>query len=177
MIVVRFHRELLLHKRHIEPFLTATAKKTRLDSVNECVFQLWFKKKYIIVKSKTAVGGLKCIFNLLGSYSSKNTQNIAEDNLYRHFVEYFWGETRGFTFRVKLILNTSNHFDLLKCEQECLWNAQKDPNCLNNTTDAYIPVYREETGSNGWINKGSLLTFLKWKGKTRPLQVLETSAI
>lgn len=168
MIVLRFNRHLLALPQKFEEYLTKEAKKTKLDAVNECVMKVYFKKKYLIVKGKTAVGALKNIFHLLATYSGNKKSNVAEDNLYKHFVEYFWTETRGFTFRIRVLLATSNHFDLLKREQKELMDANFDQNCLNNSAHAYIPIYREETGSHGWLNTGSVLSFLKWKQKMRP---------
>jgi len=170
MIVVRFDRELLRTPKKLENLLTASAKQTKLDTINECVLKVFFKKKYVIVKGRTAIGSLKCIFRAINDYSGSKSLNLPEDNLYLHFVQYFWGETRGFTFRVKVLAKNTTHFDLLKQEQQSLWSANNDPNCLNNTIDSYIPLYREETGSYGWISKGHVLNFLKWKNKNSPLQ-------
>lgn len=156
---------MLKSPRQLESILIAEAKKSKLDAVNECVMKLFFKKKYVIVKGKTAVGALKCIFRIMSDYSGKKSSNLPEDNLYLHFVKYFWEETRGFTFRVQLLAITKNAYDLLKTEQTRLWWGEKDPNCLNNTIDAYIPIYREETRSYGWLNTGNVLNFLKWKKK------------
>lgn len=172
MIVIRFDRELLRHPRQIEPFIISQAKKTQLDSVNECVFRLSFKKKYIFVKGRTAVGALKTIFKAIGDYPGQKSKNLPEDNLNLHFIQYFWNETRGYTFRVKVILSSPNSTDLLKCEQTWLWKKKNDPNCLNNAIDAYIPLYNEETESYGWINKGNVLTFLRWKKNNSPLPTL-----
>lgn len=177
MIVLRFHRELLLHPNKIDPFFTHVSKQTKLDLVNECVLKLHFKKKYVYLKAKTAIGGLKCIFQAIGAYSGQKSSQLAEDNLYLHFIKYFWEETRGWTFRVRVMSTSSNHSDLLKCEQMLLWASKNDPNCLNNTTDAYIPIYREETASFGWINKGSVLTFQRWKKQNLPVQAPESCEI
>lgn len=171
-VVIQFDRKLLQSPRQFSEFLIAKTKKIELDTLNESVIQLFFKKKYVFIKCKTAVGSLKTIFQLMCSYSGQKSQNLPEDNLYLHFVKYFWNETRGYTFRVKVILVSKSASKLLKCEQECLWNKKNDPNCLNNTTEAYIPVYREETATFGWINKGSVLTFQKWKKKQLRLQEL-----
>lgn len=155
-----------------ECFLVSECKKTELDNVNECVFRLSFKKKYIFVKGKTAVGALKTIFRTMRDYAWGKSQNLPEDNLNLHFVRYFWEETRGYTFRIKVLLASENASDLLKCEQTWLWKKNGDSNCLNNTIDAYIPLYREETASYGWINKGSVLTFLRWKKNNLPPPML-----
>lgn len=173
MIVLRFHREILASPVLFEPFLLSEAKKTSLDSINECVLKVFFKKKYLIVKGRTAVGALKTFFTALTDYPGDKWEKVPDDNLNIHFIKYFWEQSRGFTFRIKVLIATPNALELLKREQIELWKAKNDQNCLNNTIDAYIPLYREETDSYGWIGKGSVLNFLKWKNKNLPQPMLE----
>lgn len=161
----------------LENHLLVEAKSTKLDAINGCVLKVYFKKKYIIVKGKTAVGGLKCIFRAMNGYNREKSNSLPEDNLNKHFVKYFWNESRGWTFRIKILIESATSAELLKKEQFCLWESKNDQNCLNNTVDAYIPIYREETASYGWMNKGSVLTFLKWKKRMLPVLMPAMSEI
>lgn len=146
--------------------LIESIKGTLADSIKECVFRLYLNEKYVIVKGKTLVGSLKSISKSLEDFSNKDKSDWPEEHLYIHFIDYILNNTNETNeYSVKILMVANSPYQLLKLEQNELWDNINDDNCLNNTTDAYIPSYNEEKGTYGWINKGQFLSFMKWKNK------------
>lgn len=83
-------------------------------------------------------------------------------------IGYILSQTEEVKYSAHLLAMTPNRYELLKVEQMQLWESSSDPNCLNNSFDAYIPVYNEETGMYGWINRGQYAAFMKWKSLNMP---------
>ena len=139
-----------------------------LNSINECVFRLYCNDKYVIIKGKSLIGSLKSVHTALENFSKKDRSDWPIDHLYYHFIGYILDQTEEVEYSASLLAMTSNPYDLLKVEQMQLWENSKDPNCLNNSFDAYIPTYREDLGTYGWINRGQYAAFMKWKTLNMP---------
>ena len=156
-------------KEKIHNPIAIAVSESLLNSVTECVFRLYCNEKYVIVKGKSLAGSLKQINSAILSFSKKDREDWEKDHLYYHLIGYLLDLTEEPTYSATLLMMTPNPYDLLKKEQMELWENQSDPNCLNNTFDAYIPVYKEETGLYGWINRGQYAAFMKWKNINMPL--------
>lgn len=125
---------------------------------NHYVYRLSYAGKYVIVKGKTLAGSL--YFIELG-YGWFNGAVAKKQPLYLHFYQHIKANPGG-RFRVKVLISTLNQYNLLKKEQQELNKARFDPLCLNNTTEAYIPLYSDVTESYGWMERSAVLNFKKW---------------
>jgi hypothetical protein len=139
-----------------------------LNSIPECVFRLYCNEKYVVIKGKSLLGSLKSVNTALENFSKKDRADWPIDHLYYHFIGYILDQTEEVEYSASLLAMTSNPYDLLKVEQMQLWENANDPNCLNNSFDAYIPSYREDLGTYGWINRGQYAAFMKWKSLNMP---------
>lgn len=140
-----------------------------IDSINECVFKLFYENKFVVVKGKSLVGSLKNISKAVEDFSKKPMEDWPQDHLYLHFIEYILEKGADVpAYKIEIVLVTPNRVELLKAEQTCLWENRNDPDCLNNAVDAYIPVWNEEKALFGWINKGEFLAFTRWKRQNMP---------
>lgn len=139
-----------------------------LNSINECVFRLYCNEKYVVIKGKSLAGSIKSVSTSLDNFSKKDRTEWPIEHLYYHFIGYILSQAEEVEYSAQLLAMTPNRYDLLKAEQTQLWESASDPNCLNNSFDAYIPVYNEETGMYGWINRGQYAAFMKWKSLNMP---------
>lgn len=137
------------------------------NRIGACVFRFWYGEKYVIVKSKSFIGGIVCVESGFRALSKKPRDEWPEDHLYTHLFDYMIANPDQ-ELEVDLIIESQNPYRLLVIEQKELMLCQKDPNCLNNTVDAYVPVYNEDTQLFGWINKGYVLAFYRWKKRFLP---------
>jgi hypothetical protein len=146
------------------------------QEVESCVYKLFYGEKYIIVKGKTLSGSI--YFILTNGYSkflaagggrgNKNGgtgQKEWEDNnnFYKKF--YTWIKRNNLSFKIEILLETNNPYQLLKAEQVALNMSIKDKNCLNNNVTSYIPKFREKTGMYGWIPKKDIASFRRFLSK------------
>lgn len=150
--------------------LAIAVSESILNSIGQSVFKLYCNEKYVIVKCKSLGGSLKQINTAIGNFSKKDRADWELDHLYYHFIGYILSLEEEPVYSASLLAMSTNPYDLLKLEQMELWENQKDPNCLNNTFDAYIPNYNEEKGTYGWINRGQYAAFMKWKSLNMPQQ-------
>jgi hypothetical protein len=153
--------------KKVNPIAIAVAD-TLLNSIGECVFRLYCNEKYVIIKGKSLVGSLSMVNSAMENFSKKDRSEWLVDHLYYHFIGYIFDQTEEVEYSASLLAMTRNPYDLLKVEQMQLWENATDPNCLNNSFDAYIPEYKEETGMYGWINRGQYAAFMKWKYLNMP---------
>jgi hypothetical protein len=144
-------------------------KSSLIESVNGCVFMLIYKDHFVVCKGKTLVGTLKNISRSIDGLSNKPIDEWPIEHLYYHFIAFILGgSVDNQDYKVQVYLVTDNPVDLLKKEQQLLWDNRNNPKCLNNTFDAYIPTYKEETQMYGWINKGQFMSFMRWKKRNMP---------
>jgi hypothetical protein len=129
-----------------------------------CLVKIIVGNRYILIKCLSLAGTLNSINKVLRQWE-RGTGNIGEENLYYHLLKYI-SRTNQEQGTVEILLETKDAYKLLVAEQTALDEARKDPECLNNNTDAYIPYYNELTGKNGWIDPTVVLRFHAWK-KTR----------
>lgn len=124
-----------------------------------CVIKLKYQEKYVIVKVKDSMTGLKNIENGLNAFLRGG--KINEGGLYFHLYKYVMEHPEG-SFEVEYLLDSDNVYQLLKKEQEELDAGRSNPNMLNNQVLAYIPQYDHESGAYGWIPRNAVLNYRKW---------------
>ena len=129
--------------------------------IGTCLYKLSFNEKYVIVKAKDSQKSVEAIQKALNQFLRHSELQRNPNNLYYHFFLWISKHQKG-VFALDTLLESDNGYELLKAEQLALNEARKDKNCLNNTTDAYIPAFNEETGAYGWISKSAVLNYRKW---------------
>jgi hypothetical protein len=144
------------------PFLQELIDEHRLKALH-VVFKLTLRKKYIIVHGKSLGGSL--YFIQLGYIHFGKKKNQLK-TLYVHFYRHVLAHPRSIPM-VEVLFETSDQFELLKVAQQELDKARFRRSCLNNTIGPYIPLYNEEKGQYGWMDKSAVLSFRKWQ-KRRP---------
>lgn len=134
--------------------------------VGSCVAKIVYdNKKYVIVKCKLAYNSLKNIENSLNAFIRGGKNN--PDGLYFHFFNYIKKHPHK-DFTVKVLLESDNAYELLKLEQQELYNGLSDRSFMNNQLEAYIPAYNEDNRAYGWIPGHAVLNFRNWQAKNRP---------
>jgi len=142
----------------------------KLHAIGSCVYKLSFNEKYLIIKAKDHLASIQTMQKSLNQFMRNSELQRKPDNLYFHFFSYIEKAKEG-EFKTEILLETDNQYDLLKEEQLQLDKGIKDKNCMNNSMQAYIPLYNEETGHFGWITRGAVLNFKKWlKNRKKQLQ-------
>lgn len=134
--------------------------------VNSCVYKLSFNDHYVIVKAKDHCSSVAAIQKAYNQFMRHSEFQRKPDNIYHYFFSYCEKQKEG-TFRVDILLEDSNPYNLLVAEQKELNKSMKDKKCLNALADAYIPEFNELTGMYGWIPKQAVMNFKKWL-KTKP---------
>lgn len=123
------------------------------------VVKLHYENKYVVFKCKRLAPMLKNqIEKPLGAYI-RGTSELNESNLYRFLFEYVKEHPDG-KFRVEILLESDNAYELLKREQQEL--DAKNPDCLNWYLQAYIPEYNSDTQLYGWIRRTEYMNFKRW---------------
>lgn len=141
--------------------------------VASCVYKLYCGDRFLIVKGKTLAGSIYLIEkgyaafiaagggtgNKQGGDGQKESDGV--NTYYRAFYTY-WKKNPDLPLYYKVMLESDNPYELLKCEQELLDESINNKRCLNNNIKAYIPIFRKKTQMYGWMNKGSVLAFKKY---------------
>lgn len=152
------------HKREIDlGSLRYLIEKCKSADMKFVVYKLSYAGKYIIIKGKTMAGSLIIIADTLNSFSEGNDSRF-KGHLYSHLFNHILDRPGG-RFRIKVIAcaeESEDFYNLLKQEQVAIDQARYDPTCLNNQTEAYIPLYSEKTGMYGWIPKSAVMNFNRW---------------
>jgi hypothetical protein len=134
------------------------------ENITSCVYKLHYNGMYLIEKCKTLPVSVQKLQNGLNAFIKGTEKGRRGYNLaYRFFSYILWNE--GHEVTVEVILESKNPYQLLKAEQIALDEAKSDPNCLNLSFDAYIPVHTQVNGVGSWINRGYYLNFCIWKKK------------
>lgn len=150
--------------------LESTISKYKKKDIEGVVYQLSYSGKFIVIKGKTLVGSLIIIANTFNQYNSNSKR--FKLHLYRHLYDHFIDNPNG-RFRIKVLAKINkktSHYDLLKREQMELDKNRYNPLCLNNSIEAYIPNYNEETQTFGWLPRHSVMNFQRYltsKERTR----------
>lgn len=130
------------------------------DKHGSCVAKITYDdKKYVIVKCKQAYGSLKRIENGLNAFIRGGTNN--PNGLYFHLYNYVKKHPHK-DFKVQILLESDNSYELLKLEQTELDEGRKNRAFLNNQVSAYIPPYDEVNRAYGWIPPHAVLNFNNW---------------
>jgi hypothetical protein len=135
--------------------------------VEKCVCRINYGDKYVVSKLKHLNQGLDRIENALNAYIRGGKNNPS--GLYYHLFEHVM-KNPGLKFKVHVLLESENGYELLKKEQMELDLGRKDPHFLNNQIQAYIPEYDPDTKLHGWLTQNEVLNFRKWL-KKRPKKV------
>lgn len=146
----------------------------QVDSeVGGCVYKLWHKGKYVIVKAKTLASSVFLIekgyayFIAGGGGSGKKANGEGhkewdgKNSFYFKFYQWV-KDNPSIDAKVEVLFESEDAFELLKFEQQELDKNIKDKNCLNSNVQAYIPEFREKTNSYGWITKKEVNKFNKF---------------
>lgn len=125
-----------------------------------CLYRIWFGKGFLWWKSLSLRQGVQMIAEQIER--QLRTGNTDDTSYLYHVVNHI-KRTRCIKAEVEVFRNdvekngSIDVFKLLKLEQQCLDADVKNPDCLNNNIDAYIP---------SWIqNKhvAALKKFNQWK--------------
>ena len=145
--------------------------------VENCVYKLHYGDRYIIAKGKTLAGSLYLIekgyaaFIAGGKLASKghgHKEWEGKNTYYRRLYTYIQ-KNPGLLFRVEVLLEDSNGYNLLKKEQTELDAGIRDKRCLNSNVTSYIPQYRPTSKSYGWISRAHVLCFKKYLKQPHPI--------
>lgn len=129
-----------------------------------CVYKLYYGDRYVIVKGKTLAGSIYLIekgyANFISSWGGAGGKEWDDDaNLfYKKFYLYIHKHPK-LQFKVQVILESNNAYDLLVCEQNEIDACMSKKKCLNSNLYAYIPKFRPKTDSHGWISKTDVNSF------------------
>jgi len=131
-----------------------------------CIIKVTYNsKKYIIVKCKDAYGSLKRIESALNGFIRGGVNN--PEGLYFHFYNYIKKNPHK-EFKVDVLLETDNAYELLKREQIELNTGLNDRSFLNNQVFAYIPAYNDDNKAYGWIPAHAVLNYNNWLKSNMP---------
>lgn len=134
-----------------------------VGSVNQefCVAKVKYGDKYVIVKYKDSIKGLKTMENALNSFlrGGKNNPDGYHFHFYSHIQAHPGGKIRVEYLSAEL---ETDAYKVLLLEQKALDAGRNDPNMLNNQILSHIPPYDEATGLYGWIPPGAVLNYRNW---------------
>lgn len=130
-----------------------------IPDVQGCVYKLWYSERYIIVKAKTLLRSVQTIEVDLG-YFFKGREK--EKNLYHDFYIHIECSPDQ-DFKIEVILQSDNPYELLKAEYIALEQGYSDINCMNKIFEPYVPKATQKNGKKSWINRGYYLNFMQWK--------------
>ncbi len=133
-------------------------------NIEGCVYKLWYANRYVIVKCKTIVRSVQNIKSGLDYFFKGTPKGRKDDDFFHEFFTHV--QLHPFeNFEIEMIFASNNPYELLKTEQAELFKAKYDPQCLNQSFDAYIPKFTQVNGKKSWINRGYYLNFMIWKKK------------
>lgn len=154
-----------------KPYVFASGRMDVGSAVMKIVYD---NKKYVIAKCKTAYNSLKSIENGLNAFIRGGVNN--PDGIYFHFFNYIKKHPHK-DFRVEVIKESDNPYELLVIEQQELYRGMFDRSFMNNQTEAYIPAYNEDNQAYGWIPAHAVLNFNNWLKKNKPPQIKKKTSV
>lgn len=137
-----------------------------LPGIEGCVYKLWYADKYIVVKCKTLVRSVQNINTNIEYYFKHLNHDKHQKDNYLQFYQHIQ-QHPGKQFKIDILLQSNNPYQLLIAEQTALDAGMEDENCLNILFDAYIPQSTQRNGEKSWINRGYYLNFCIWRKKLR----------
>jgi hypothetical protein len=146
--------------------------------IDACVYRLWYSDKYVIVKGKNLAGSVFLIqkglayFIAGGGKASENSaagvrgeghkEGQGKNTFYFQFYSFIKANP-ALEWKVEVIFESDNGYQLLKREQQEIDASIQDKRCLNNNIVAYIPKLRAKTFMYGdWIKPAHVLNFKKF---------------
>ena len=135
-----------------------------IEGVDGCVYKLWYADRYVVIKCKTMWRSRQNIEINLGYFLKNTPKARRKDNLYYELFSYII-DNPDCEFKIDVLFESNNPYQLLKTEFLELRRAKSDPKCLNNYFEPYIPHNTNKKGCSTWINKGYYLNFMNWKRK------------
>lgn len=102
-----------------------------------CILKLWFGKKYLIMKAKSATQTVNALSQEL---DRRLRLGVVPSHMYEKVVRYIL-KSRVAIFHVEVMFESDKPIELLKSEYKFLKIGMNDDACLNNTFDAYIPAW------------------------------------
>lgn len=144
--------------------------------IESCLYKLYYGDRYVIVKGKTLAGSVYLIekgyagFLAGGKLAERGFGLKAwkSKNAYYFKLYSYMKKFPSLQFRVEVLLESNNGYQLLKHEYIELQKCIRDKKCLNSNVTSYIPQFREETKSYGWISKAHVLNFKKFLKQPSP---------
>lgn len=138
-------------------------KEIESSTIESCVYRLYYGDKYIIQKGKNLSGSLFLIQKGLAYFLAYDHKEYEGQN--RYFFQ-FYNHVRsnpGLKFRVEVLFESTNGYQLLKREQIELNESFSDKKCLNNNISAYIPQRKVKGGDFGWISRYHVAAFRRFQ--------------
>lgn len=133
--------------------------------INEhCVYKLYYGDRYIINKCQQLAPSLYMLQNGYANYIAYEVTPFDQkkNKLYLNFYEYI-KKHPDLPFRLEILMQSDNPYQILKAEQIALNKAINDKKCLNSELVIYIPKWRPETKTWGsWIKNSHMLNFKKF---------------
>lgn len=132
------------------------------DSGSPSVFKVYFGKSYLIWKGKSLSQSCDLIAKSIAAKMRQTVPVVESDWMY-HVYSHI-KRTRCLHGRVEVVDNDFlkastggiDAMSMLKMEQRLLDQSKKDPLCLNNNVQAYVPE------SNSYISDAIKAKFLTW---------------
>lgn len=131
--------------------------------IESCIYKLYYGKKYVIVKGKTLSGSIYLIekgyanfITAWGGVKGKECDDV--NSYYKKFYIYIHKNPK-LQFKIEVILESNNGYELLLKEHIELNLSMHDKKCLNNNVESYVPKFREKTQSYGWLSKQDVDSF------------------
>ena len=152
---------------------------THYSLVKECLYRLHYGDRYLIVKGKTFAGSLYLMYKgyvyfVAGGQGTGHRDTLgpglqgkaAKEHHYSKFYTYV-KQHPGLIFRIELIMESEDGYQLLTREQQELDAAKADPNFMNNNATAYIPATAyidkpDKDKKEKWIKKGVIGAFHRY---------------
>lgn len=124
-----------------------------LSDKGPTVFKLFYDKKYIIHKGKTLAGSLFILQRNYGYFYAyqHDKESKYEKEYYHAFYEYI-KKHPGKDFKIEIVFESPDAYDILVAEQKAINENIKDKKCLNANISGYIPLLNTKTGMHGWIS-------------------------
>lgn len=135
------------------------------NTIGNCVYKLFYNKRYVFVKAKNCYGSLKMIEKSLNQFMKGSDAQRKPDNLYLHLFNYVKAH-KGGTWDIEIMSKPEDtEYQLLMLEEELITASKKDKNCLNNIKGAYINQWNPETQEYNWLPKPAVANFIRNKKK------------
>lgn len=115
---------------------------------NTCVVRYWFGKKYFIWKALHLKQSCDQVFRDLNNKIARvKMGTLSDDDLFSK-VAIYCSKYPATVALVEVLLETDDLQKIIEFDQAVLAQAMGDPNCLNLSTEQYIPGWLKTATSN-----------------------------